>query len=87
MDRAALKTRLTALVADSMVYCKRYKFDVYNALSLMENGLFLEELKFGPGDGQLHFYLFNYRTSFIAGGVDRKNRLDDNLSGVGLVML
>ncbi|KAI1760803.1 peptide N-myristoyl transferase [Hypoxylon sp. FL1150] len=83
-DKEALKTRLNALVSDTLVYCKQYKFDVYNALSLMDNGLFLEEQKFGPGDGQLHYYLFNYRANPIAGGVDKKNRLDiDNLSGIG----
>jgi glycylpeptide N-tetradecanoyltransferase len=67
---------------------KNAKFDVFNALSLMHNGLFLEQQKFGAGDGQLHYYLFNYRANHIAGGVDRKNLLDtENLSGVGLVML
>jgi glycylpeptide N-tetradecanoyltransferase len=74
-------------MSDCMILCKRNKFDVFNALSLMDNGLFLEDLKFGSGDGQLHYYLFNYRANAIAGGVDRKNRLDDNLSGVGFVML
>ncbi|KAI0434912.1 acyl-CoA N-acyltransferase [Xylaria sp. FL1042] len=83
-DKEALKTRLNALVSDSLVYCKQYKFDVYNALSLMDNGLFLEDQKFGPGDGQLHYYLFNYRANPIAGGVDKRNRLDpENLSGIG----
>ncbi|KAI0595493.1 acyl-CoA N-acyltransferase [Biscogniauxia sp. FL1348] len=84
VDRDALKTRLNALVADSLVYCKQYKFDVCNALSLMDNGLFLEEQKFGPGDGQLHYYLFNYRANPIAGGVDKRNQLDtEALSGIG----
>ncbi|KAH9892156.1 peptide N-myristoyl transferase [Xylariomycetidae sp. FL2044] len=84
VNRDALKTRLNALVSDSLVYCKQYKFDVYNALSLMDNGLFLEEQKFGPGDGQLHYYLFNYKANPIAGGVDKRNRLDkENLSGIG----
>ena len=84
VDKDALKKRLNELVADSLVYCKKYKFDVYNALSLMDNGLFLEEQKFGPGDGQLHYYLFNYRANPIAGGVDKRNRLDtENLSGIG----
>ena len=27
----------------------------------MENGSFLEELKFGMGDGNLHYYLYNWR--------------------------
>lgn len=87
-DKAALKTRLNALVGDALILAKRYKFDVFNALSLMDNGLFLEQQKFGPGDGQLHYYLFNYRANPIAGGVDKRNRLDeDTLSGVGVVML
>ena len=25
------------------------------------NSIKLQELKFGPGDGQLHYYLYNYR--------------------------
>lgn len=84
VDRAELKTRLNELVTDSLYYCKKYKFDVYNALSLMDNGLFLEEQKFGPGDGQLHYYLFNYKANPIAGGVDQRNKLDlEGLSGIG----
>lgn len=52
----------------------------------MDNGLFLEDQKFGPGDGQLHYYLFNYRANPIAGGIDKRNRLDlENLSGIGYV--
>ncbi|KAH6657093.1 acyl-CoA N-acyltransferase [Truncatella angustata] len=88
VDRESFKTRLNALMSDALVLCKRNKFDVFNALSLMDNGLFLEEQKFGAGDGQLHYYLFNYRANAIAGGVDKRNRLDDKaLSGVGFVML
>ena len=36
-------------------------FDVFNALDVMENKQFLEELKFGVGDGNLHYYLYNWR--------------------------
>jgi glycylpeptide N-tetradecanoyltransferase len=86
-DKAALKKRLNELVHDALIISKRYKFDVFNALTLMDNALFLEQQKFGAGDGQLHYYLFNYRVNPIAGGVDRKNQLDENnLSGIGLVM-
>ncbi|OBS19649.1 hypothetical protein FPOA_11374 [Fusarium poae] len=86
-DKAALKKRLNDLVHDALIISKRYKFDVFNALTLMDNALFLEQQKFGAGDGQLHYYLFNYRVNPIAGGVDRKNQLDEeNLSGIGLVM-
>ena len=63
-------------------------FDVLNALTLLDNPLFLETQKFGPGDGQLNYYLFNYRTRPIAGGVDAKNYTDENhRGGVGVVML
>jgi glycylpeptide N-tetradecanoyltransferase len=88
IDKPALKTRLNALVNDALVLAKRYKFDVFNALSLLDNALFLENLKFGGGDGQLHYYLFNYRADPIAGGVNKRNQTDeDGLSGIGLVML
>ncbi|KAK7732469.1 glycylpeptide N-tetradecanoyltransferase [Cytospora paraplurivora] len=87
-NKPALKTRLNELVHDALILAKRAKFDVFNALSLMDNTLFLEQQKFGPGDGQLHYYLFNYRANPIAGGVDSRNRADEeNLSGVGFVML
>lgn len=87
-DKPALKKRLNSLVNDALIISKKYNFDVFNALSLMDNALFLEDLKFGAGDGQLHYYLFNYRANPIAGGVDKKNQLDEkNLSGIGLVML
>ena len=87
-DQAALKTRLNALMGDMLITAKKYKFDVFNGLSLMDNALFLEDQKFGAGDGQLHYYLFNYKAHAIAGGVDKKNQLDEkHLSGVGFVML
>lgn len=87
-DKPALKERLNKLVSDALILAKQNKFDVFNALSLMDNTLFLEQQKFGPGDGSLHYYLFNYRANPIAGGVNRKNAVDEeNLSGVGLVMM
>ncbi|KAI5467577.1 acyl-CoA N-acyltransferase [Mariannaea sp. PMI_226] len=86
-DKPALKTRLNELVHDGLILAKKYKFDVFNALSLMDNALFLEQQKFGGGDGQLHYYLFNYRLNPISGGVNQKNQLDEeNLSGIGTVM-
>ena len=36
-------------------------FDVFNALDLMENKTFLEPLKFGIGDGNLQYYLYNWK--------------------------
>lgn len=34
---------------------------MFNALDLMENKTFLEKLKFGIGDGNLQYYLYNWR--------------------------
>lgn len=66
----------------------QFNFDVFNALTLMDNPLFLEAQKFGAGDGQLHYYLYNYRTKLIPGGVDAKNSVDDKKrGGVGVMML
>ena len=36
-------------------------FDVFNALNVMENDKFLDDLKFGVGDGCLHYYVYNWR--------------------------
>ena len=34
---------------------------MFNALDLMENKSFLEPLKFGIGDGNLQYYLYNWK--------------------------
>ncbi len=39
---------------------------MFNALDVMENRQFLEELKFGVGDGHLHYYFYNWRCPEIA---------------------
>lgn len=84
----ALKERLNSLMLDCLVLAKRLNFDVFNALTLLDNPLFLESQKFGAGDGQLHFYLYNYFTPTIPGGVDMKNNVDEQRrGGVGVVML
>lgn len=50
---------LTALMFD--VLNTQKGFDVFNALDLMENKTFLEKLKFGIGDGNLQYYLYNWK--------------------------
>lgn len=67
--RERLKARLNDLVRDTLVIAKQYDFDVLNCLTVMDNALFLYEQKFGPGDGFLRFYLFNWRVAPIAGGM------------------
>lgn len=49
------------LMGDALVLAKKLDFDVFNALDLMENAQFLEKLKFGIGDGNLQYYLYNWR--------------------------
>ena len=51
----------TELMSDALVLAKKLDFDVFNALDLMENTEFLERLKFGIGDGNLQYYLYNWR--------------------------
>lgn len=64
------------------------QFDVFNALTLADNPLLLDQLNFGAGYCQLHYYLYNYRAAPIAGGVNEMNQLDENRrGGVGIVML
>jgi len=53
---------LKVLMQDCLITAKKYKADVMNALDLMENSQFLKELKFGSGDGNLHYYLYNWAT-------------------------
>jgi len=72
---------------DALILAKKNKFDVFNALTLLDNALFLEQQKFGAGDGQLHYYLYNYKANPIAGGVNKKNEIDEHGSGIGVVML
>ncbi|MQL92296.1 hypothetical protein Taro_024921 [Colocasia esculenta] len=57
----ATKTPLLQLMNDALIVAKQKDYDVFNALDVMLNETFLKELKFGPGDGQLHYYLYNYR--------------------------
>ncbi|KAF5207063.1 Glycylpeptide n-tetradecanoyltransferase [Thalictrum thalictroides] len=55
------RTPLLQLMNDVLIVAKQKDYDVFNALDVMHNESILKELKFGPGDGQLHYYLYNYR--------------------------
>ncbi|KAG6395704.1 hypothetical protein SASPL_141828 [Salvia splendens] len=59
------KTPLLQLMNDALIVAKNKDFDVFNALDVMQNESFLKELKFGPGDGKLHYYLYNYRLKHV----------------------
>lgn len=59
-------TQWVDLMGDALISAKNAGFDVFNALDLMENKEFLEPLKFGIGDGNLQYYLYNWRCPSIA---------------------
>lgn len=71
-----------------MIFANKAGFDVFNALSILDNHLFLDDLKFGPGDGFLNYYLYNYRALPIDSGTDDKGIINRKAHcGMGLVML
>lgn len=55
------KTPLVELMQDALISARDANFDVFNALDLMDNKEFLEPLKFGVGDGNLQYYLYNWK--------------------------
>ncbi|KAG8738733.1 glycylpeptide N-tetradecanoyltransferase [Ceratobasidium sp. 414] len=70
-------------------YVVQAKFDVFNALTLMDNHPFLKELNFGQGDGYLNYYLYNWRTAPLEGFVPLPvNEGGQGIGrGIGVVML
>jgi len=53
--------RLEQGMEEILIRAKELEFDVFNCLDVMDNEPFLEKLKFGKGDGELHYYLYNWR--------------------------
>ncbi|CCH60298.1 hypothetical protein TBLA_0C05020 [Henningerozyma blattae CBS 6284] len=85
---SALKKRLVKLMNEACILANNAGLDVFNALSSQDNNLFLDDLKFGLGDGLLNFYLFNYKAFPIEGGLNEDHSLDvSKRSNVGVVML
>jgi glycylpeptide N-tetradecanoyltransferase len=59
------KHSITDLTKDVLTIAKNKGYDVFNSLDIMKNSEFLNELKFGIGDGNLHYYLYNWRVNKI----------------------
>jgi glycylpeptide N-tetradecanoyltransferase len=55
------KHNLTDLMKDALILAKEKGYDVFNALDIMKNEEFLKEHRFGVGDGNLHYYFYNWR--------------------------
>ncbi|KAJ1913378.1 glycylpeptide N-tetradecanoyltransferase [Mycoemilia scoparia] len=62
---AIVKERLTTLVRDALVKARDLQLDVFNCLNLSNNNMFIDELKFGKGDGLLNYYLYNWQARNI----------------------
>lgn len=62
-----LKKRLTQLIGDAMIIAGQAKFDVFNAVSLMDNKNFLDDLKVRCDKRVLFCCLVSYRFKFGAG--------------------
>lgn len=58
---AAVETPIVDLMKDALVLAHRNNFDVFNALDLGRNAEFFKDLKFHIGDGELHYYLYNWK--------------------------
>ena len=59
------KHSLTDLTRDALTIAKNKGYDVFNALDILKNTEYLQELKFGVGDGNLHYYFYNWRVAKI----------------------
>jgi len=57
---AAPSVPLRQLMEDGLICARNCGVEVLNCLDLMDNNSFLRDLKFGPGDGKLQYYLYNY---------------------------
>ena len=42
-----------------LISAKNLNFDVFNALNVLDNKEFIDDLKFGRGDGLLWYYIYN----------------------------
>ncbi|KAF9469157.1 Myristoyl-CoA:protein N-myristoyltransferase, N-terminal domain-containing protein [Collybia nuda] len=84
-ESGLLKKRFESVIGDALIVANEANFDVFNALTLMDNVPILQDLKFGVGDGILNFYLYNWRTAPLA-GMNSEGGVSPG-KGVGVVML
>lgn len=70
----ATSVSLTQLMKDAIILANNTGFDVFNCLDVQNNKIFLNDLKFEPGNGYLKYYLYNRKTPQI------------NLDNIGIVL-
>lgn len=56
----AQSVSLTQLMNDLLIVAQQKGFDVCNLVGVQENEDFINDLKFGVGDGCLHYYFYNW---------------------------
>lgn len=89
-DRS-LTVRLNEIIQDMLGDALfNEKCDLFNCLTSQDNNLFIEKQNFGMGSGFLHFYLFNYYSEKMSGGIEKVSKdnwkLEDK-SDIGVVMI
>jgi glycylpeptide N-tetradecanoyltransferase len=62
------ESSLASLYKDALIMARNLGFDVFNVLEIMQNASIIEDLKFGPGDGSLHYYFYNWRLGELQPG-------------------
>ncbi len=63
--RSVVQPALPPYVPTLIINTFQSGFDVFNALDLMDNKEVLEKLKFGIGDGNLQYYLYNWKCPYM----------------------
>jgi glycylpeptide N-tetradecanoyltransferase len=53
------------LMKDALVLARNEDADVFNALDVMQNNDVFTNLNFGAGDGNLQYYLYNWKCPLI----------------------
>lgn len=59
------KHSIEEIMKNALILARNDKFDVFNALDIMDNKKVFEELRFGMGNGNLYYYLYNWNLSKI----------------------
>ncbi len=61
----ATSVSLAELMNEALIVAKSLEFDVFNCLDIMNNKDFIDHCKFGPGNGYLQYYAFNWAAAAI----------------------
>lgn len=86
-NQKPLAARLKKLQQNALILAKNLGHDVYNAVTCMDNPMFMDDLKFSIGTGVLNYYLFNYRAYPVHGGMNKQQLESPSEGGVGTILL